>query len=81
MSGDLRFEPREALTPGGDGLDAYRSIVADARRCLRPGGWVILEHGYDQGAKVRRILTEAGLRAPQTRPDLAGHDRVTLARG
>jgi release factor glutamine methyltransferase len=80
MSGDLRFEPREALTPGGDGLDAYRSIVADARRCLRPGGWVILEHGYDQGAEVRRILSEAGLTAPRTRPDLAGHDRVTVAR-
>jgi release factor glutamine methyltransferase len=78
--GDLRFEPREALTPGGDGLAAYRSIVTDARRCLRPGGWVILEHGHDQGAEVRRILTEAGFTAPQTRPDLAGHDRVTLAR-
>lgn len=78
--GDLRFEPREALTPGGDGLDAYRAIAADARRCLRPGGWLILEHGYDQGRTVRRILTTAGLLAPETRPDLAGHDRLTLAR-
>jgi release factor glutamine methyltransferase len=78
--GDLRYEPLEALTPGGDGLDAYRAIAADARRCLRPGGWLILEHGYDQGSDVRRILADAGLKAPITRGDLAGHDRVTLAR-
>lgn len=78
--GDLRFEPREALTPGGDGLDAYRTIAADAHRCLRPGGWLILEHGYDQGRAVRRILKDAGLQAPDTRSDLAGHDRLTLAR-
>jgi release factor glutamine methyltransferase len=78
--GDLRFEPREALSPGGDGLDAYRAIAADARRCLRPCGWLFLEHGYDQGNTVRRILIDAGLRAPQTRSDLAGHDRLTLAR-
>jgi release factor glutamine methyltransferase len=77
--GDLRFEPREALTPGGDGLDAYRAIAADARRCLHPGGWLILEHGYDQGSDVRRILADAGLTAPRTRPDLGGHDRVTFA--
>lgn len=78
--GDLRYEPREALTPGGDGLDAYRAIAADARRCLRPGGCLILEHGYDQGGDVRRILADTGLRVPTTRSDLAGHDRVTLAR-
>jgi release factor glutamine methyltransferase len=77
--GDLRFEPHEALTPGGDGLDAYRAIAADARRCLRPGGWLILEHGHDQGSQVRRILADAGLEGPCTRCDLAGHDRVTLA--
>jgi release factor glutamine methyltransferase len=78
--GDLRYEPREALTPGGDGLDAYRAIAADARRCLRPGGLLILEHGYDQGGDVRRILADAGLGAPTTRADLAGRDRLTLAR-
>ncbi|WP_408648019.1 peptide chain release factor N(5)-glutamine methyltransferase [Thiocapsa bogorovii] len=78
--GDLRFEPREALTPGGDGLDAYRAIAADACRCLRPHGWLILEHGYDQGSAIRRILADAGLKASSTRTDLAGHDRLTLAR-
>jgi release factor glutamine methyltransferase len=78
--GDLRYELREALTPGGDGLDAYRAIAADARRCLRPGGWLFLEHGYDQGSDLRRILADAGLKAPSTRTDLAGHDRLTLAR-
>ncbi|WP_296807290.1 peptide chain release factor N(5)-glutamine methyltransferase [Thiocapsa sp.] len=79
--GDLRYEPREALTPGGDGLEAYRAIAADARRCLSPGGWLLLEHGYDQGTDIRRILAEFGLSAPSTRTDLAGHDRLTLARG
>lgn len=78
--GDLRYEPREALTPGGDGLGAYRSILADARRCLRPGGWLILEHGYDQGPAVRQILDRAGFRNSQTIPDLAGQGRVSLAR-
>ena len=78
--GDLRYEPPEALTPGGDGLDAYRAIAADARRCLRPGGWLFLEHGYDQGSDLRRILADAGIKAPSTRSDLAGHDRLTLGR-
>ncbi|RKT42920.1 peptide chain release factor N(5)-glutamine methyltransferase [Thiocapsa rosea] len=80
VRGDLRYEPREALTPGGDGLDAYRAIAVDARRCLRPGGWLILEHGYAQGSDVCRILADIGLKAPTTRRDLGGHDRLTLAR-
>ncbi|BCU06570.1 peptide chain release factor N(5)-glutamine methyltransferase [Allochromatium tepidum] len=76
--GDPRFEPRSALTPGGDGLDAIRAIAADAGRCLRPGGLLAVEHGFDQGAPVRRILANAGLHAIETRRDLAGLDRVTL---
>ncbi|NCA70942.1 MAG: peptide chain release factor N(5)-glutamine methyltransferase [Sphingobacteriia bacterium] len=78
--GDLRFEPSHALTPGGDGLDAYRAIAVDATRCLRCGGWLILEHGNEQGAAVRQILSAAGLTNPLTRADLAGQPRLTLAR-
>lgn len=77
--GDLRFEPRQALTAGSDGLVAIRAIVALARPCLRPGGQLALEHGYDQGPAVRGLLLQAGLQAPQTRRDLAGQERVTFA--
>lgn len=80
VRGDLLFEPRGALTPEGDGLGACRAIAAEAARCLRPGGWLLLEHGHDQGAEVRRLLADVGLAAPRTRPDLAGHERVTWAR-
>jgi release factor glutamine methyltransferase len=78
--GDLRFEPHEALSPGGDGLDACRAIARDARRCLRPHGWLMIEHGYDQGEAVRDILAAAGLSGTETRHDLAGQARLTLAR-
>jgi release factor glutamine methyltransferase len=76
--GDLRFEPRRALTSGGDGLDAIRAIALDATRCLRTGGLVIVEHGFDQGALVRGIFIGIGLTRVDTRRDLADHDRVTL---
>ncbi len=76
----LRHEPQQALTPGGDGLDALREIVAGAGAHLRPGAWLLLEHGFDQGAAVRALLTQAGLAAVQTRPDLAGLDRCSGAR-
>jgi len=78
--GDLRFEPRSALSAGADGLDAIRRIVAAAPQRLRPGGLLALEHGYDQGPAVRGVLTQAGLVAVRTKRDLAGHERVTLAR-
>ncbi|EXJ15853.1 peptide chain release factor N(5)-glutamine methyltransferase [Imhoffiella purpurea] len=76
--GDLRFEPRQALTPEGDGLDAIRVIAVEARRCLRPDGLVAVEHGFDQGEAVHRIFTAQGLLAVETRQDLAGLDRITL---
>lgn len=76
--GDLRFEPRPALTPEGDGLAAIRAITADARRCLRPGGLLIVEHGYDQGAAARQIFSDAELGRIGTCRDLAGQDRLTL---
>ncbi len=79
-AGDLPFEPRTALTPGPDGLAAIRRISAEALRCLRPGGLVAVEHGFDQGAAVRVIFTALGLFAPETRPDLVGLERATLGR-
>ena len=59
--GDLRFEPRAALVSGADGLDAIRAIARDAPRHLQPGGWLLLEHGWEQGAAVRALLEAAGL--------------------
>jgi len=76
--GDLPHEPRAALTPGPDGLAAIRRIAAEAVRCLRPGGLLAVEHGFDQGAAVRGLFRDHGLRDPHTRRDLAGLDRVTL---
>jgi release factor glutamine methyltransferase len=75
--GDLRFEPASALASGADGLDDIRRIAEGARAHLEPGGWLLLEHGYDQGAAVQRIVHEAGLAHPFTAPDLAGIGRVT----
>jgi release factor glutamine methyltransferase len=75
--GDLRFEPAHALTDGSaDGLASIRAIAAGARSHLQPGGWLLLEHGYDQAEAVARILVEAGLGDPISIPDLAGIPRV-----
>lgn len=72
-------EPRRALAGGPDGLAPYRTIAAALPRLLGPGGLAALEHGADQGASVRGILTGAGLRAAETVRDLGGRERVTLA--
>lgn len=76
----LPFEPRIALTDGakgGDGLACIRHIVAAAPCHLKPGGWLLFEHGYDQGAASRNLLTTAGFQTAFTHPDLAGIDRVS----
>lgn len=73
----LRHEPVRALVSGADGLDAMRQIVATAPPYLCGGGWLLLEHGYDQAVAVRVLLETAGLIQVQTRRDLAGHERVT----
>lgn len=78
--GDLRFEPSSALASGPDGLDDIRRIVAQAATRLAPAGWLMLEHGYDQGAQVRQLLESAGLGAVDTARDLAGHERFSHAR-
>jgi release factor glutamine methyltransferase len=76
---DLRHEPRLALTPEGDGLAAYRSILRDLAHHLAPGGWVLFEHGWDQGPSVRALLDEAGLAQVSTRLDLAQRERCSGA--
>ncbi len=78
--GDLRFEPRSALAAGVDGLDAIRRIVPRARAFLEPGGWLLLEHGYEQGPRVRSLLTDAAYEQITTRRDLANQERATGAR-
>ena len=78
--GDLRHEPPEALASGDDGLDAIRRIVRDAPAHLAPAGWLLLEHGWDQGEAVRALMAAAGFVDVATEPDLEGRDRVTLGR-
>jgi release factor glutamine methyltransferase len=78
--GDPRFEPRGALAAGSDGLDAIRAIAGRAGLCLQPWGLLAVEHGFDQGPAVRRLLAERGLRDLQTHRDLVGQERVTVAR-
>jgi release factor glutamine methyltransferase len=78
--GDLRFEPRAALASGADGLEAIRAIVAGAPAHLRPGGWLLLEHGCEQGAAVRALLARAGLVEVATARDLEGRERVSFGR-
>lgn len=76
----LAHEPALALTPGGDGLDAIRQIVAGAPAHLVPGGWLLLEHGYDQAETVAALLRTAGFDGVATRRDLAGQPRCTGGR-
>ena len=76
----LRHEPLMALTPGGDGLAALAAIVDGAAAHLRARGWLLLEHGFDQGAAVRALLVDAGLSMVETRRDLAGLERATGGR-
>jgi release factor glutamine methyltransferase len=75
----LSSEPVDALTDHADGLDCLRRIVAGASAHLRPGGWLLVEHGYDQGERVRQLLSDAGLRGARTVRDMAGHERVGMA--
>jgi release factor glutamine methyltransferase len=77
---DLRHEPALALSSGADGLDAIRTIVRDAPPRLVAGGWLLLEHGLDQGAAVRALLSAAGYADVSTARDLEQRDRVTLGR-
>ena len=73
----LAHEPRSALVSGADGLDDLRRIVATAPAHLAPGGWLLLEHGWDQAAAVRALLADAGFAQVQSRRDLAGIERCS----
>ncbi|MBU6198297.1 MAG: peptide chain release factor N(5)-glutamine methyltransferase [Xanthomonadaceae bacterium] len=74
---DLRFEPHAALASGADGLDAIRIIVRDAPTHLESGGWLLLEHGFDQGTAVRSLFEESGFVEISTARDLEGRERVS----
>ena len=76
--GDLRFEPRSALVSGVDGLDDIRRIIQDAPNYLKPNGWLMLEHGYDQAQSVASLLKEHGFSQIDHTQDLAGTLRVTF---
>jgi release factor glutamine methyltransferase len=76
LQGDCRFEPRMALTPGGDGLSAFRQIATESRTLLNGGGWLLFEHGWDQGLALSAILKSAGYADIHTIRDLAGIERV-----
>ncbi|MEP6939217.1 MAG: peptide chain release factor N(5)-glutamine methyltransferase [Rudaea sp.] len=78
--GDLRFEPASALASGADGLDAIRAIVREARLHLKAQGWLLFEHGHDQGHAARDLLVAAGYREIFTANDLEGRERVSGGR-
>ena len=77
QQGDLRFEPLDALTDHGDGLSAYRQIISGATTRLVPGGWLLLEHGYNQAQAVRALLEQHHFTQIQSWCDIAGIERVS----
>lgn len=79
-AGDVRFEPSSALVAGSDGLDDLRMIIEQAPNYLNDDGWLLLEHGYDQGAAIRDLLSSHGFEKIQTRRDLGDHERITFGR-
>lgn len=78
--GDLRFEPISALTSGADGLDDIRQIIDNCLAHLKPQGWLMLEHGYNQADAVADLMAHAGLVEIETFTDLGGNSRVTAGK-
>ncbi len=78
--GDLRFEPMSALASGEDGLDDIRKILDNVLVFLKPQGWLLFEHGYNQSQAVQDLMADAGLVAVETIKDLGGNDRVTMGK-
>lgn len=79
LAGEIRFEPKEALVAGSTGLEAYATLILQAKQALKEGGWLILEHGFDQKEAVARLLEKHGFREIACFHDLQGHPRVTEA--
>ncbi|WP_455220526.1 peptide chain release factor N(5)-glutamine methyltransferase [Kaarinaea lacus] len=77
QEGDLRFEPQQALSAGPDGLEAIREIVASAINHLKPGAWLMLEHGYNQGEAVINLLEKSGFHHVLCHEDYAARERAT----
>jgi release factor glutamine methyltransferase len=75
--GDVRFEPKSALTSGKDGLDDIRIIIPQSRRYLGDKGWLMLEHGFQQGANIRKIFSQHGFSNIETLNDLNGLERIS----
>jgi release factor glutamine methyltransferase len=78
--GDVRFEPRSALVAENHGLADLRTLVETARKFLEPGGWVLLEHGWQQAEQVRELFNDAGYTEIQSCQDYGGNDRLTVGR-
>lgn len=79
LQGDVRFEPHSALVSGEDGLEDIRQIVAQAKTCLKAGGWLLVEHGYDQSQRVQALFADAGFENISAHQDFGGQDRAVMA--
>ncbi|MBF2761289.1 MAG: peptide chain release factor N(5)-glutamine methyltransferase [Ectothiorhodospiraceae bacterium AqS1] len=80
LAGDIAFEPRQALVAGKQGLDMLARLALEVPARLIEGGLLVLEHGWQQGEDVRRLLAKSGFSQISTRRDLAGHERITSGR-
>ena len=78
--GDVRFEPKNALISGNDGLESLTQIISDAKKHLKQGGHILVEHGYNQGPAVKQLLANNGFTELSCWQDLAGNDRVSYGR-
>jgi release factor glutamine methyltransferase len=78
LQGDLRFEPRMALSDGADGLGCYKKIIQESKLFLEPSGHLLLEHGYQQGPAIRSLLQDHHFSHIQTQHDLSGIERMTM---
>ena len=79
QQGDVCFEPASALTSGPQGLDDLRNLIKEAPRVLKPGGWIVLEHGMNQADSLHKLLNNIAFTNITTTPDLAGLERVSYA--